>query len=121
MRSTHISILWAAMAAISIASAPIASAQKKAEELPPDREEIVVTHSRLGPLSEWAQMQQHSAEYQRLKAKFQPTQGSSHVDGWANDRAMASHSNSSDGFMQENAQQPTAPAVQAIKDAVAPP
>ena len=99
----------------------VALAQAASNELPPDREEIVITHSRLGPLSEWAQMQQHSADYRRLKAKFDPTTGSSHTDSWASDRNLASHSNSSDSFMQESADQPTPPAVQAIKDAVVPP
>jgi hypothetical protein len=86
-----------------------------------DREEIIVTHQRLGPLSEWASMQQHSADYRRLKEKYDPTQGSSHTDNWASDRALASHSNNSDSFMQESADQPTPPAIQAIKDAVVPP
>jgi hypothetical protein len=121
MRSLFCSFVPAALAA-GIALAPIAAfAQQKPEELPPDREEITVTHSRLGPLSEWAQMQQHTAEYNRLKAKFDPTQGSSHVDSWANDRALASHQQSGDQFMQESLEQPTPPAVQAAKDAIVPP
>jgi hypothetical protein len=86
-----------------------------------DREEIIITHQRLGPLSDWAAMQQHSADYQRLKAKYDPTTGSSHTDNWASDRNLASHSNASDSFIQESTDQPTPPAVQAIKDAVVPP
>lgn len=86
-----------------------------------EREEIIITHQRLGPLSEWASMQQHSADYKRLKEKFDPTQGSSHTDNWASDRNLASHSNNSDSFMQESASQPTPPAIQAVKDAIVPP
>jgi hypothetical protein len=92
-----------------------------AGELPADREEIIVTHQRLGPLSDWAAMQQHSADYRRLKAKYDPTTGSSHTDNWASDRNLASHNGSGDSFIQESADAPTPPAVQAIKDAVIPP
>jgi len=84
-------------------------------------EEIIVTHHPLGPLSEWAQMQQHSADYKRLKEKFDPTQGSSHTDNWTSDRNLAAHSNNSDSFMQESADAPTPPAIQAVKDAIVPP
>jgi hypothetical protein len=86
-----------------------------------DREEIIVTHKRMGPLSEWASMQQHSSDYKRLKEKYDPTQGSSHTDNWASDRNLAAHSNNSDSFMQESADAPTPPAVQAVKDAIVPP
>jgi hypothetical protein len=86
-----------------------------------EREEIIVTHQRLGPLSEWASMQQHSADYKRLKEKYDPTQGSSHTDNWASDRNLSQHNNNSDSFMQESADQPTPPAIQAVKDAVVPP
>jgi hypothetical protein len=86
-----------------------------------EREEIIITHQRLGPLSEWASMQQHSADYKRLKEKFDPTQGSSHTDNWASDRALASHNNNSDSFIQESADQPTPPAIQAVKNAIVPP
>jgi len=118
---TGLSALALGVLTFSIAISGVAYAQAAKQELPPDREEIIVTHSKLGPLSEWAQMQQHSAEYQRLKAKFEPTTGSSHTDSWASDRALASHNGSGDSFMQESAETPTPPAVQAIKDAVAPP
>ncbi len=97
------------------------SSQPAASDLPPDREEIVITHQRLGPLSDWAAMQQHSADYRRLKAKFDPTTGSSHTDNWASDRNLATHNGSGDSFIQESADTPTPPAVQAIKDAVVPP
>lgn len=90
-------------------------------ELPADREEIIVTHQRLGPLSDWAAMQQHTADYNRLKAKYDPTTGSSHTDNWASDRNLASHNGNGDSFIQESASQPTPPAVQAVKDAVIPP
>lgn len=96
-------------------------ASKDTAELPPDREEIIITHQRLGPLSDWAAMQQHSADYRRLKAKYDPTTGSSHVDSWANDRTVASHSNANDSFIQESQEGPAPAAVQAIKDAVVPP
>jgi hypothetical protein len=86
-----------------------------------EREEIIVTHQRLGPLSDWASMQQHSADYKRLKEKYDPTQGSSHTDNWASDRALAQHNNNSDSFIQESADQPTPPAIQAVKDAIIPP
>jgi hypothetical protein len=113
----------AAAAFVAVLAAGGAHAQQdgKQQQLPTDREEIVVTHQRLGPLSEWAQMQQHEADYQRLKAKFDPTTGSSHVDNWTSDRALASHNGSGDSFIQESADAPTPPAVQAVKDAVVPP
>jgi hypothetical protein len=103
------------------ATGAFAQAAAPAGELPPDREEIVITHQKMGPLSDWASMQEHSAEYRRLKAKFDPSQGSSHTDNWASDRSLASHNGSGDSFMQESAQAPTPPAVQAVKDAVLPP
>jgi hypothetical protein len=119
---------WSFGAAVAVttilavsASAPSARAADPSKELPPDREEIIVTHSRLGPLSDWAQMQAHTADYERLKAKFDPTTGSSHVDNWANDRAAASENGSGNGFITESADQPTPPAVQAIKDQIVPP
>jgi hypothetical protein len=86
-----------------------------------DREEIIITHQRLGPLSEWASMQQHSDDYRRLKAKYDPTTGSSRTDNWASDRNLATHQGGNDSFIQESADAPTAPVVQAIKDAVVPP
>jgi hypothetical protein len=89
-------------------------------DLSPDRDEIIVTHSRLGPLSDWAQMQAHTADYERLKAKFDPTTGSSHVDNWANDRAMASQNGSGNSFITESADQPTPSAVKAVEDQIAP-
>ena len=103
------------------AGSALAQAASSTSELPADREEIIITHQRLGPLSDWAAMQQHSDDYRRLKAKYDPTQGSSHTDNWASDRNLASHNNTSDSFIQESADQPTPPAVQAIKDAVVPP
>ena len=94
------------------------ASQQASGELPPDREEIIITHQRLGPLSEWASMQQHSADYQRLKAKFDPTQGSSHTDNWASDRNLATHNGSGDSFIQESSDQPTPSAIKAVEDAV---
>src|SRR4051794_8866045 len=112
------SLKAAAVASLALAvGAGSALAQSKGDE----REEIIITHHPLGPLSEWAQMQQHSADYKRLKEKFDPTQGSSHTDNWASDRNLASHSNNSDSFMQESAEAPTPPAIQAVKDAIVPP
>ena len=99
MRSAYCS-RFAVLALGSLALSPAVAFAQAANELPADREEIVITHSKLGPLSEWEQMQQHSADYRRLKAKFDPTTGSSHTDSWASDRNLASHSNSSDSFMQ---------------------
>jgi hypothetical protein len=110
----------AATLAVSLAggTAFAQASQPAAGELPPDREEIIVTHQRLGPLSEWASMQQHSADYQRLKAKFDPTQGSSHTDNWASDRNLAAHNGSGDSFIQESTDAPTPSAVKAVEDAV---
>ena len=108
-----LTMLLATGSAFAQASAPA--------ELPPDREEIVITHQRMGPLSDWAAMQEHSAEYRRLKAKFDPSTGAARVDNDNADRQLAGHSNSSDSFEQESAHEPTPPAVQAIKDAVVPP
>jgi hypothetical protein len=99
-------------------AAPFARA---ADELPPDREEIIVTHSRLGPLSEWAQMQQHTAEYNRLKEKFDPSPSSaSHYDKYTSDRAFAGSRAAGDDFTQESAEAPTPAAVQAIEDQIKP-
>jgi hypothetical protein len=119
----NFSLKAAALASLALslgAGTALAQAQP-ANELPADREEIIITHQRLGPLSDWAAMQQHSDDYRRLKAKYDPTTGSSHTDNWASDRNLASHNNSSDSFMQESADTPTPPVVQAIKDAVIPP
>jgi hypothetical protein len=111
----------AIMAAFGLlAAAPGARAADPSKELPSDREEIIVTHSRLGPLSDWAQMQAHTADYERLKAKFDPTTGSSHVDNWANERASAGHSDAGNEFINESADQPTPPAIKAVEDSVAP-
>jgi hypothetical protein len=126
MRSNHtmksLAVIAVGVLAVSIGStSALAQAAAPAGELPPDREEIVITHQKMGPLSDWASMQEHSAEYNRLKAKFDPSQGSSHTDNWASDRALASHNGSGDSFMQESAQAPTPPAVQAVKDAIVPP
>jgi hypothetical protein len=119
MRSTQI-VFGASLALAGLLAGGAALAQT-AKELPPDREEIIITHQRLGPLSDWAAMQQHEADYQRLKAKFDPTTGSSHVDNWTSDRALASHNGANDSFIQESADAPTPPAVKAVEDAVAPP
>ena len=127
MRSENSKQAMIAVAMVSLAlslASGAAQAQSKpapAVDLPPDREEIIITHQRLGPLSEWAAMQQHSADYRRLKAKYDPTTGSSHVDSWASDRALAAPSQTGGGFEAESAAAGTPPAVQAIKDAVVPP
>jgi hypothetical protein len=121
MRSANSFIPAALAVAVVLAAGAAVAQQAGKQDLPPDREEIIVTHQRLGPLSEWAQMQQHEADYQRLKAKFDPTTGSSHVDNWTSDRALASHNGSGDSFIQESAEAPTPPAVQAVKDAIVPP
>ena len=110
-----------AVTAMLVAPGAFAQASAPAAELPPDREEIVITHQRMGPLSDWASMQEHSAEYRRLKAKFDPSTGAARVDNDRADRQLAGHSNSSDSFEQESAREPTPPAVQAVKDAVVPP
>ena len=110
-----------ALTATLVAGGAFAQASAPAAELPPDREEIVITHQRMGPLSDWAAMQEHSAEYRRLKAKFDPSTGAARVDNDAADRQLAGHSNSSDSFEQESAREPTPPAVQAVKDAIVPP
>jgi hypothetical protein len=115
------SLKAAALASLALSLGAGTALAQAASEPAADREEIIITHQRLGPLSDWAAMQQHSADYQRLKAKYDPTTGSSHTDNWASDRNLASHNNSSDSFMQESADAPTPPAVQAIKDAVVPP
>jgi hypothetical protein len=109
------------LALLLAAGSAFAQAPAPAAELPADREEIVITHQRQGPLSDWAAMQEHSAEYRRLKAKFDPSTGAARVDNDASDRQLAGHSNASDSFEQESAREPTPPAVQAIKDAVVPP
>jgi hypothetical protein len=124
MRSAFGLYKFAAMTlGLSLGVAGVASAQSTvaAKELPPGGEEIIITHQRLGPLSDWAAMQQHSADYQRLKAKYDPTTGSSHVDSWASDRSLAGPTPTGGAFEEESASAPTSPAVQAIEDAVVPP
>ena len=64
--------------------APSAGAAGDAQKAQLD--EVIVTHSRMGPLSEWARMQAHEADYQRLKAQFDPTQPVSRVDQDTADR-----------------------------------
>jgi hypothetical protein len=87
-----------------------------------DREEIIITHSKLGPLSDWARMQAHEAEYQRLKAKFDPSPNNSPVDAAAADRQLTAPPGQGErGYQQDLRNQPTAPAVKAVEDAVAPP
>jgi len=108
----------AAMLAVPLAAGTAFAQAASSNDLPPDREEIIITHQRLGPLSEWASMQQHSADYRRLKQKYDPTQGSSHTDNWASDRNLATHNGSGDSFMQESADTPTPSAVKAVEDAV---
>jgi hypothetical protein len=126
MRTIFASYNFVAMAlALSLGVAGAAAAQSTskvtAKELPPGGEEIIITHERLGPLSEWAAMQQHSAEYQRLKAKFDPSTGSSHVDNWNADRAGAGPTPTGGGFAQESANAPTPSAIKATEDAISPP
>jgi hypothetical protein len=115
------SLKAAALASLALSLGAGTALAQAASEPSGDREEIIITHQRLGPLSDWAAMQQHSDDYRRLKAKYDPTTGSSHTDNWASDRNLASHNNSSDSFMQESADTPTPPVVQAIKDAIVPP
>ena len=110
-----------ASAMLSLGAGSALAQAAAATDASSDREEIIITHQRLGPLSEWASMQQHSDDYRRLKAKYDPTTGSSHTDNWASDRNLAAHNGSGDSFIQESADQPTAPVVQAIKDSVVPP
>ena len=83
------SLKAAALASLALSLGAGSALAQAANELPADREEIIITHQRLGPLSDWAAMQQHSADYQRLKAKYDPTTGSSHTDNWASDRNLA--------------------------------
>ena len=122
--STMKSMTAVAVGALALsltAGSVFAQAPATGGELPPDREEIVITHQRMGPLSDWAAMQEHSAEYRRLKAKFDPSTGSSRTDNWQADRQLAGHNNVSDSFVQESQEGPAPPAVQAVKDAVVPP
>lgn len=110
-----------ALISLTVGAAPVMAQSTPAATLPADREEIIITHQRLGPLSDWAAMQQHSADYRRLKAKYDPTTGSSHTDDWASDRHGAGPTSAVGGFEAESAAAETPPAVQAIKDAVVPP
>jgi hypothetical protein len=103
------------------ASSALAQAPSATSDTSGDREEIIVTHQRLGPLSDWAAMQQHTADYNRLKAKYNPTQGASRTDSWASDRNLATHNGGNDSFIQESADEPTPPAVKAVEDAIVPP
>ncbi len=116
--------LGAVALALSLGVTSMAWAQTASKttvkDLPPGGEEIIITHERLGPLSEWASMQQHSAEYQRLKAKFDPSTGSSHVDNWNSDRAAAGPTSINGGFADESANAPTPSAIKAAEDAVLP-
>ena len=110
-----------ASAMLSVGAGSALAQAPSANDGSSDREEIIITYQRLGPLSEWASMQQHSDDYRRLKAKYDPTTGASRTDNWASDRNLAAHNGANDSFIQESADAPTAPVVQAIKDAVVPP
>jgi hypothetical protein len=103
-------------------SAPLICGAATAADAPKsdDREEIIVTHSRLGPLSDWAQMQAHNAEYRRLKEKFDPTTGTGRVDADTSDRALAAPTSGNGAFMSESASAPTPSAIKAVEDAVVP-
>jgi hypothetical protein len=105
------------VSAVLICDAAVAADAPKSD----DREEIIVTHSRLGPLSEWAQMQAHNAEYRRLKEKFDPTTSTGRVDADTSDRALAAPTSGNGAFMSESASAPTPSAIKAVEDAVAPP
>jgi hypothetical protein len=95
---------------------------RAADDLPVDREEIIVTHQRLGPLSDWAQMQQHSADYKRLKEKFDPSSsGAPHYDPYTSASGFAAPVQPSHDFEHESAEQPTPAAVQAVEDGISPP
>jgi hypothetical protein len=107
--------LTASLAALPVAHAVAADGDE-------DREEIIITHSKLGPLSDWARMQAHEAEYQRLKAKFDPSPNHPPIDAAAADRALTAPPGQGErSYQQELRDQPTAPAVKAVEDAVAPP
>ncbi len=102
----------------SLAAVPLVRAIAADE---PEREEIIITHSKLGPLSDWAQMQAHEAEYRRLKAKFDPSPNNSPVDAAAADRQLTAPPGQGErGYQQDLRNQPTAPAVKAVEDAVVP-
>jgi len=123
MRATLWTLTPAALAAAALmAAAPAARAADPAPSAGDDRDEIVITHSKMGPLSDWAQMQAHNAEYQRLKAKFDPSANHSPVDAAAADRALGAPPGQGErSYMEDLRNQPTAPAVQAVKDAIVPP
>ena len=123
MRSAIWTLSAAAMAVSLSAAGPVARAADAPAAAPADdREEIIVTHSKLGPLSDWAQMQAHNSEYRRLKAKFDPSPNRSGVDAASADRALGAPPGQGErSYQQELRDQPTAPAVKAVEDAVAPP
>lgn len=101
-----------------LAAAPVSRAIAEGDD---DREEITITHSKLGPLSDWAQMQSHEAEYRRLKAKFDPSPNNPPVDAAASDRQLTAPPGQGErGYQQDLRNQPTAPAVKAVEDAVTP-
>lgn len=121
MRSAIGALSATVMAASLWAMGPIAQAADVPQSAD-DREEIIVTHSKLGPLSDWAQMQAHNAEYQRLKAKFDPSANHSAVDSARADRALGAPPGQGErSYQEELRNQPTAPAVQAVEDAIIPP
>lgn len=113
--------LTAAALAGAILAAPIGYAAS-ADKAEVTDEEIVITHHRLGPLSDWAQMQAHNAEYQRLKQKFDPSPNHSPVDAAAADRAFGQPpGRGGSAFAEELKNTETPPAVKAVEDAVSPP
>lgn len=98
---------------------PARAAQSTAEG---QLEEVIVTHKKLGPLSDWALMQAHNAEYQRLKQKFDPSPNNSAVDKWSAARAAAAAPRGGpSSFAREVQEGPASPIVQAIKESASPP
>ena len=117
-----LSIGLIAFAVVATAGLPSFAANTPRSENALD-EELTITHKRLGPLSDWAQMKEHSAEYKRLKNKFDPDQG-----GVSPAAAMAADRNATlppgqrePSFFSESRNSPTSPVVQAIEDAVTAP
>ena len=119
MRAPNWILSGAALALVVLPAATVVAADAQRPEID---DEITITHSKLGPLSDWAQMQAHNAEFQRLKAKFDPSPHNSPVDAAAADRALTAPPGQGErSYQQELRDQPTAPAVKAVEDAVVPP
>jgi hypothetical protein len=82
-------LLAAMLPAIAAAQTAGTASSADAPEAP-KRDELIIHGSRNRPLSEWDRMREHSAEFGRLRARFDPERRQTSVDSDAAARDFAS-------------------------------